>query len=83
MSYLEDVIYDDPEFYSGYWLVEERLRLGQRGKWETRKGEVLKIKEMDSSHIRNVIRMLKRSEFSDDYFTLIQKFEHELILREK
>ena len=41
----------------------------KKGYWETKDHKLLKIKEMETSHIENVIKFLqKRPDFYDEYF---------------
>lgn len=63
------------------WEYEAKQNL-EKGLWETKDGELLEIKKMTSSHIKNCIRMLERGEsnLKDAY---IKAFEKELKDRTK
>lgn len=54
--------------------------MASRGLWETKEGKTLSVKEMETSHIKNCIRMLlrNRSPFAEVY---VPMFENELARR--
>lgn len=64
-------------------LEEERWKNFAAKKWLTKDGKLLKIKDMETSHIANTISFIKKEGFLDDlgqnYITL---FEKELKIRE-
>lgn len=66
------------------WEYEAKQNL-EKGLWKAKGGELLEIKKMTSSHIKNCIKMLS----DDDYCNLplkkgyIKAFEKELKRREK
>lgn len=55
------------------------LIIPKRGLWKTKQGHKLRIKEMDDSHIKNCIVMLKKLE---GWECKILEFEAELAWRE-
>lgn len=69
MAYLEEFVYEDPEFYECLYecLIEHRNLLGKQGKWETKDEGVILIKDMTTSHIGNVINMLSRNNHKPKY----------------
>ena len=76
-----------------WWLGQEPMESDyDREHWTTRDGVRLKIKEMETSHIRNTINLLKRNlekldedekDYYEDYFDFkIREFEKELEIRD-
>ena len=75
MSYYEDFI--EPNAWAIeelYWKYE---KLANKGQWETREGEILDVKDMQTSHIKNCIAYIKRKNW-ECAFVCIPMFEEEL-----
>jgi hypothetical protein len=51
------------------------------GYWTTKNGDRLKIEQMETSHIKNTIAMLKRKD-DEDYNNKIEELEEELLKRD-
>lgn len=72
-----DVDFFEPDYDKGYWTIKD--------------GKRLNIREMETSHIKNTINMLKRSiktmdkdfkDYYEDYFNFkIDELEEELRVR--
>lgn len=83
-EYADEIAIAELEAIEKYeqWEYEAKQNL-EKGLWKTKDGELLEIKKMTSSHIRNCIKML------GDYCDLplqkgyIKAFEKELKRREK
>lgn len=52
-----------------------------KGYWTTKNGDRLKIEQMETSHIKNTIAMLKRKN-NEDYNNKIEELEEELLKRD-
>ena len=58
MSYGRELI-EDMAIDAEIWYEEEYRRIGD-GIWQQKDGKEIQVKDMETSHIRNCIRMLER-----------------------
>lgn len=80
MSYAEDNFHDlDPEFL-GLYDEEKDIEYISIPAWRTKDGTLIAIKDMDTSHIKNCIKMIHKS--NDTWrHQYLHHFELELLRR--
>ena len=66
-------------------VEEEMLRIekeAEYGVWTTKDGTQIPVEDMTTSHIRNTIAFIKRTDQTDMYLPWVEVFEEELERRE-
>lgn len=77
-EYLADSSYEREQAEEWDEMAEVMaIGMASRGLWETKEGKVLSVKEMETSHINNCIKMLKRNN-SPFAYIYVPMFEEEL-----
>lgn len=76
-DYEADIYWDEQQKYM------EHEYSAKMGIWHTKDGKEIKIKDMETSHIKNCIAFIRRNDKIDMYEPYIKTFEEELKRREE
>lgn len=69
MSYAEDMGFDA-------YSMEDFTMHNLPGEWTTKEGEIIKISDISTSHLRNILRMFEsRREFVDNYDDMVAEYQ--------
>lgn len=76
MSWIED--HEADLYYDEQQQYEDNEYEARMGNWYTRGGKKLKIKDMETSHIKNCIAFIRRNDKRDLYEPFVVAFKAEL-----
>lgn len=76
MSWIED--HEADLYWDEQQQYEENDYQARMGNWTTKDGKTIKIKDMETSHIKNCIAFIKRNDMIDLYEPFVVAFEEEL-----
>lgn len=76
MSWIED--HEADLYWNEQQLYEDNEYEARMGNWKTRDGTRLKIKDMETSHIKNCIAFIRRFDKRDLYEPFVVAFKTEL-----
>jgi len=79
-DYEADLYWDEQDEQELYMEHEYSAKMGI---WHTKDGKELKIKNMETSHIKNCIAFIRRNDKNDMYEPYIKVFEEELKRRKR
>lgn len=82
-EYLDETAYERDRAIERQRKLElTAVGMASHGLWQTKEGKTLSVKEMETSHIKNCIRMLLRNK-SPFAYIYVPMFEKELTEREE